>query len=82
MTFLEKIKLPIFWKSVLKIAIPFFIAVMLISLLFNNFSSIIDFDLETIKAQNFSDGKWKFFILSKSIVSLLYGVWMTQKNIK
>ncbi len=82
MTFLEKIKTPIFWKSVLKITIPFFIALVIISLLFNSFSNIINFDLEAIKAANFSDGKWKNFFLSKSVISLLYGIWITNRNIR
>jgi hypothetical protein len=82
MTFLEKAKTSIFWKSVLKITIPFFIALVIISLLFNSFSDIIDFDMEAIKAANFSDGKWKFFFFSKSVVSLLYGIWVTNRNTK
>lgn len=82
MTFLEKLKTTLFWKSVLKITIPFFIALVIISLLFNSFSSIINFDLEAIKAANFSDGKWKRFLLTKSVVSLLYSIWVTNKNMK
>jgi len=82
MTFLEKAKTPIFWKSVLKITIPFFIALVIISLLFNSFSDIINFDMEAIKAANFSDGKWKVFIFSKSVVSLLYGSWVTNRNMQ
>jgi uncharacterized membrane protein len=82
MTFLEKVKTPLFWKSVLKIMIPFFIALAIISLLFNSFSNIINFDLEAIKEANFSDGKWKPFLLTKSVVSLLYGIWVTNRNVK
>ncbi len=80
MTFLEKIKTPFFWKSVLYIAIPFFIVLIIITLLFNSFSSILHFDLEAINAKNFADGKWKVFFLTKSVVSLLYGIWMTNRN--
>ncbi|WP_456442585.1 hypothetical protein [Psychroserpens sp.] len=82
MTFLEKVKTPIFWKSVLKITIPFFIALVIISLLFNSFSDIINFDMEAIKVANFSDGKWKVFFFSKSVVSLLYGIWVTNRNMQ
>ncbi len=82
MTFLEKIKTTLFWKSVLRITIPFFIALTIISLLFNSFSNIINFDIEAIKATNFSDGKWKIFFLTKSVVSLLYGIWVTNRNVK
>jgi hypothetical protein len=80
MTFLEKIKTPFFWKSALYIAIPFFIILIIITLLFNSFSSILHFDLEAIKAKNFADGKWKVFFLTKSVVSLLYGIWMANRN--
>jgi len=82
MTFLEKVKTTIFWKSVLIITIPFFIALVIISLLFNSFSNIISFDIEAIKAANFSDGKWKLFFLTKSVVSILYGIWVTNRNIR
>lgn len=82
MTFLEKVKTPIFWKSALKITIPFFIALVIISLLFNSFSAIINFDLVAIKAANFSDGKWKVFFLTKFVISVLYGIWITNRNIK
>jgi len=81
MTFLENIKTGVFWKSALKISIPFFIAVVIISLLFNNFSDIIKFDLEAIKAKNFSNGKWMQFLQSKVIISFIYGIWLTHRNI-
>ncbi len=80
MTFLEKAKTGIFWKNVLKISITFFIILIIISLLFNSFSSIIDFDIEAIKSQNFNEGKWKTFFITKSVVSLLYGIWVTNRK--
>lgn len=80
MTFLEKAKTGIFWKNVLKISITFFIILIVISLLFNSFSSIIDFDIEAIKSQNFTEGKWKTFFITKSVVSLLYGIWVTNRK--
>ena len=82
MTFLEKLKTDIFWKSVFKISILFFITIIIISLLFNNFSDIIKFDLQAIETDNFSEGKWIKFFYIKAIISLLYGIWVTQKNIK
>lgn len=82
MTFLEKLKTDTFWKSVFKISILFFITIVIISLLFNNFSDIIKFDLQAIETDNFSEGKWIKFFYIKAIISLLYGIWVTQKNIK
>jgi len=80
MTFLEKAKTNIFWKNVLKISITFFIILIIISLLFNSFSSIIDFDIEAIKSQNFTEGKWKAFFFTKIVVSFLYGIWVTNRK--
>ena len=82
MTFLEKIKTSIYWKNTLKISILFFISIVIISLLFNSFSSIISFDLEAINTKNFSEGKWMKFFYIKAAISLLYGMWVTARNIK
>ena len=82
MTFLEKIKTGIYWKNTLKISILFFISIVIISLLFNSFSSIISFDLEAINTKNFSEGKWMKFFYIKAAISLLYGMWVTARNIK
>jgi len=82
MTFLEKIKTSVFWKKTLIISFLFFTAIVIVSLLFNSFSSIINFDMEAIKTQNFADGKWKRFFITKSVVSVLYGIWVTNRNMK
>ncbi len=82
MTFLEKIKTAFFWKRALMIIIPFFIVLVIISLLFNSFSAIIDADMATVMEQNFNHGKWKNFFLTKTLVSILYGVWVTNRNVK
>jgi len=82
MTFLEKVKTSIFWRNVTKISMIFFIIIVIVSLLFNNFSSIIDFDTETIYSQNFSEGKWVNFIIPKLVIGLLYGMWVTNRNMK
>jgi len=82
MTFLEKAQTIIFWRNVVKISMMFFIIIVIISLLFNNFSSIIDFDVEAINSQNFSEGKWVNFIIPKLVIGLLYGMWVTNRNMK
>lgn len=82
MTFGEKIKTSVFWKKTLQIAITFFVILFILSLLFNSFSALIKFDIESIIAENFSDGKWKRFFLSKIVISLLYGIWVTNKHMK
>ena len=61
MSFVEKIKQPQFWVNFTKVALPFFIIVIVISLLINSFSEIFSGDFETLYQRNFSDGKWKNF---------------------
>ncbi|CAA0194444.1 hypothetical protein [Tenacibaculum maritimum] len=82
MAFLTKIKEPLFWKNVTRIAIPFFIIVTLISLFMNSWKAIFSFNLHEINELNFSNGKWKSFWGYKIIFSLLYGIWQTVKNTK
>lgn len=82
MTFIEKLKTAIFWKNTLKISILFLILLIIFGLLFNSFSSIIKFDMETVKTQNFTEGKWKYFLFSKVLIALGYGMFVTSKNMK
>ncbi len=82
MTFLEKAQTSIFWRNVLKISSMFVIIIVIISLLFNSFSSIINFDVDAINSQNFTEGKWVNFIIPKLAIGLLYGMWVTNRNMK
>lgn len=82
MTFQEKIKSVVFWKNTVRISLLFFMLLIIISLLFNSFSDIFKFDIEAIKATNFNDGKWKKFVGTKAVVSFLYGMFVTAKNMK
>ena len=82
MTFLEKAQTSIFWRNVMKISSMFVIIIVIISLLFNSFSSIISFDVDAINSQNFTEGKWVNFIIPKLAIGLLYGMWVTNRNMK
>ena len=82
MSFLEKIKQPIFWTNFAKVAIPFFIIVTLISLLINSSSEIFSGDFETLNKNNFAEGKWKNFFGFKIVFSIIYGLYITNKNMK
>ena len=82
MTFAEKIKTPIFWKHTLRIASMFFILLIIISLLINSFSDILKFDTEAIVAKNFANGNWVRFFSTKLIISVLYGMWIINRNMK
>ena len=82
MTFSDKIKTSIFWKNTLRISVMFFVILIIFSLLLNSFSDIFKFDIEAIKAKNFADGNWQRFFLSKIIIAVLYGMWVTNRNMK
>ena len=78
----DKIKTTIFWTNTLKISLLFFVFLIVVSLLINSFSDIFKFDMAAIEETNFADGLWKRFFLSKLIISILYGMWVTNRNMK
>tara|TARA_R110002073_G_scaffold40547_5_gene115326 strand:- start:486001 stop:486249 length:249 start_codon:yes stop_codon:yes gene_type:complete len=82
MNFSDKIKTTIFWTNTLKISLLFFVFLIVVSLLINSFSDIFKFDMAAIEETNFADGLWKRFFLSKLIISILYGMWVTNRNMK
>lgn len=82
MTFSQKIQLAGFWINVLKIAIPFLIVVTLFSLFINSGSAIFSGDFATVNELNFSNKKWIRFWLSKITISLIYGIYISNKNTK
>lgn len=71
-----------FWINVTKVAIPFFIVVVVISLLLSNGGDIVKGNFSEIYTTNFADGKWRAFFSFKILFSILYGLWMTFKNTK
>jgi len=82
MTFTEKIQQPVFWMNTFKIALTFFIVLTIISLLFNSFSELVSMNFTAVMENNFYEGKWISFFGIKIIFSLVYGMWMTAKNMK
>ncbi|MEE9406679.1 MAG: hypothetical protein V3V28_01260 [Polaribacter sp.] len=82
MSFLEKIKQPIFWTNFLKVAIPFFIVVTLVSLFMNSWRDIFAGDFAKVNEVNFSGEKWKSFWAIKIVISFIYGLYVTNKNTK
>jgi hypothetical protein len=82
MTFTEKIQQPVFWMNTFKIALTFFIVLTIISLLFNSFSDLVSMNFTAVMENNFYEGKWISFFGIKIIFSLVYGMWMTAKNMK
>lgn len=80
MTFLQKIKQPLFWSNFAKVAIPFFILVTLISLFMNSWQEIFAGDFTKVNEVNFANGKWKTFWGLKIVISVFYGIWLTSKK--
>lgn len=82
MTVLEKMKTPDFWKNFLKVALPFFILVTLISLFMNNWRDIFAGDFAKVNEMNFTDGKWQRFWGFKIVISVVYGMYITIRKTK
>ncbi len=82
MTFTEKIKLKEFWINFAKITIPFFIAVVVVFLIMGNSKALFSGNWSVLNEQYFSDGKWQGFFAPKVVMSVLYGLWITNKNMK
>lgn len=82
MTFLEKIKSPRFCTNATKVAIPFFILVVVVSLFMYSWSDIFAGNFSAVSEVHFSDGKWVSFFGYKIGISVAYGLWMAAKNTK
>lgn len=82
MTFLNKIKQPLFWTNFAKIAIPFFIILVIMTLLWQNWSAIFAGEFDTVSKVHFENGKWKVFFGTKIVASTLYGLYVTNKKMK
>ncbi|MGY0406740.1 MAG: hypothetical protein ACWIPJ_00060 [Polaribacter sp.] len=82
MSFFKKIQQPIFWSNFLKITIPFFSIVTLISLFMNSSREIFAGDFATVSNVNFANGKWMRFFGLKVVFTVIYGLYMTNKNTK
>ena len=61
MSFIEKIKNPVFWSNFVRVVVPFFIIVTLFSLFMNSWREIFAGDFTAVAETNFNDGKWKNF---------------------
>lgn len=82
MSLFNKMKTRGYWVNFSKVAIPFFLIFVVISLLWNSGGAIFSGNFDMVNEVNFSNGKWKPFFGSKLIGSIIYGIWMTSKNTK
>ena len=78
----ENIKKSFFWLNVIKIGIVFIFFLSIFSLLFNSFSDIFSGDWQAVLEKNFSNQLWKRFFSTKFIAGFVYGVYVSNKNIK
>lgn len=82
MSFIQKVQRKEFWNALLKVFIPFFIFLTVISLLMNSWRDIFAGNFEAVNQLNFSEGKWIRFFGIKFVITFLYSLWMTNKNTK
>lgn len=82
MSFFKKVQQPEFWPNFLKVAIPFFVIVTIFSLALNSWRDVFAGDFSKVAETNFTNGKWQVFFGYKIVFSAIYGLYMTQKNMK
>ena len=82
MNFLQKIKQPQFWNNLVRVAVPFFSIVTLFSLFFNSWEAIFSANWAAVSEANFENGKWIPFWGTKVVVCFVYGMYVTNKNMK
>lgn len=82
MSFIQKAQRKEFWNAFLKVFIPFFIFLTIITLLMNSWRDIFAGDFEAVNQLNFAEGKWMRFFGIKFVITFLYSLWMTNKNTK
>jgi hypothetical protein len=77
-----RLKTKLFWQNFIKVAIPFFIIVTLISLLMNSWREIFGADFTAVAETNFNNGKWENFFGFKLFFSAFYALYVTNKKMK
>ena len=78
----ENIKKASFWANVMKVGFVFVILITIISLCFNSFSDLFTGKWDAVAETNFNNQQWKRFFASKIIAGFVYGVYVTNKNMK
>jgi len=78
----ENIKKSLFWINAIKIGIVFVFFLSIVSLLLNSFSDIFSGNWQAVLEQNFSNQLWKRFFSNKVIAGFVYGVYVSNKNMK
>lgn len=82
MSLAKNIQNPNFWKNVFKVGFPFLLIVTAFSLVFNTGSAIFSGDFDKVYEVHFANNRWIRFWLSKVVISVLYGMYVSNKNMK
>ena len=82
MALFENIKKSLFWINAIKIGIVFVFFLSIVSLFLNSFSDIFSGNWQAVLEQNFSNQLWKRFFSTKVIAGFVYGVYVSNKNMK
>ncbi|AUC16119.1 hypothetical protein BTO06_13550 [Tenacibaculum sp. SZ-18] len=72
----------LFWINTFKVGIPFFIVVVIFSLLFNSASDIFSGNFDVVAETHFTNKKWVRFFLGKIVISIMYGMYTSNKKMK
>lgn len=78
----ENIKKASFWANVMKVGFVFVIFISIVSLCFNSFSDLFSGNWGAVAEKNFNNQQWKRFFSSKVIAGFVYGVYVSNKNMK
>lgn len=78
----KNIKNSIFWLNAMKIGIVFIGILTIISLFLNSFSDLFSGNWEAVFDKNFNNQQWIRFFSSKLIAGFIYGIYVSNKNMK
>lgn len=78
----KNIQNPTFWVNVLKIGLPFFIFFSFFALVFYTWSDFFSGNWKAVYEYHFANKRWVRFLLQKGVVSVLYAMYVANKNMK
>ena len=66
----------------MKVGAVFVVLITIISLCFNSFSDVFSGNWDAVLDKNFSNQLWIRFFSSKVIAGFIYGIYVSNKNMK
>lgn len=79
---MSKFTTPLFWNKFIRIFLPFFILLVVISLILNSSRDIFSGDFAKVATDNFANGEWVRFFGYKFGIAFVYALFVTNKNLK